>query len=270
MFNKTLFATAIVVSIIIGSVESVQAANQELALSGFTDKSFSTANLSVFLMVELRYWLRLPREKSKKPVLNTYQLAYLANGEIRAVDLAIVQLVKQGYLIPNVQELTFSIEKRLPATENQLEQQVMKQVITTPSLKRLRKMCEEQTLFLRMQLEQEQLFVSKKKVFFGKYLRTFAALTFVFAISLLGSISVDIYTNYVVICIGSYFLHQERTHWGNFILRDIQNNHDSLDMTEGFAIHGYQVLSGGVLNDLRQIYQEQERQDQAEAAANSF
>jgi uncharacterized protein (TIGR04222 family) len=270
MFKKALFVTAIVVIIIIASIESAQAANQRLVLSDFASKSFLMANLSLILMTELRYWLKLPRRKSNKPVLNIYQLAYLAGGKIRAVDLAIVQLVKNGYLIPNVQKLAFSIKKRLPDNENQLEQQVMKQVFITPSLKRLREICGEQTVFLRMQIEQEQLFVPERKVLFGKHLRIFAPIIFVVAMVFFKSISVDIFIAYIAVFIGSFFLHGERTHWGNFILRDIQNNHDSRDMTEGFAIHGYKVLSGGALNDLRHIYQAQEIQDQAEVAANSF
>jgi uncharacterized protein (TIGR04222 family) len=270
MLNKVLFATAIFVSIIIGSVESAQATNQRLVLSDFAGNSFLIANLSVILMIELQYWLKLPRRKLNKPVLNIYQLAYLADGKIRAVDLAIVQLVKNGYLVPNVQKLTFSIKKRLPDNENQLEQQVMKQVFTTPSLKRLREICGEQTIFLRMQIEQEQLFVPERKVLFGQYLRIFTPVIFVVAIGFFKSTSVDIFIAYIAVFFGSFLLHGERTHWGNFILRDIQNNHDSHDMTKGFAIHGYKVLSGGVMNDLRHIYQAQEIQDQAEVAANSF
>jgi IS605 OrfB family transposase len=80
---------------------------------------------SIILGLILRYVIRSPSQQPQKPQLDTYQIAYLAGGASRAIDLAITRLVHQGYLRPHVPDRTFVIEKPLAPEAPVLEQQMV-------------------------------------------------------------------------------------------------------------------------------------------------
>jgi hypothetical protein len=50
------------------------------------------------------------------------------------------------------------------------------------------------------------------------------------------------------------FVPSARTFWGSRILADFQKNHDVYDVNQRFALYGYKVVSGGSLDDLKQIF----------------
>jgi len=61
----------------------------------------------------------------------------------------------------------------------------------------------------------------------------------------------------------------ERTRWGERVLADIKKNHDVYNVTQRFALYGDRVLSGGALDDLKQIYEAEAAEASAEASAQA-
>ena len=62
----------------------------------------------------------------------------------------------------------------------------------------------------------------------------------------------------------SYFRHLTvdlRTRWGDRVLRDIRRSHNSFDPIQRFALYGESALSGGALDDLKQMYKAQQEAD---------
>lgn len=220
---------------------------------------------SAILGLILRYVIRSPSQQPQKPQLDMHQIAYLAGGNSRAVELAITQLVHQGYLRPNVRNRTFSIEKPLPPGATTLEQQVMQQVHRTPALKELRQVNKYETNFLQRSLEQEKLLMTGWAAFMGASFAPFLLMTILggFLLAMvMGSLSIqpsemNIFVvlhrsiGIVTLCC---LVPGGRTRWGGRILAEIQKNHDVYDVTQRFALYGYTVLSGGALDDLKQIF----------------
>lgn len=227
----------------------------------------------------LRYVIRSPSQRPQKPQLDTYQIAYLAGGGSRAVELAITQLVHQGYLRPNVRNRTLAIEKRLPPEATTLEKQVMQQVQRTPVLGlRLRQVNQCETNFLKRSLEQEKLLMTGWAAFmgasFGRFIYTTilggSLIPVIMGISGIQFSDIqlsDMNIFAVLYCsIGILTLcclvPGGRTRWGSRILADIQKNHDAYDVTQRFALYGYKTLSGGALDDLKQLFKAEEEEAQ--------
>ncbi|MEG4403745.1 TIGR04222 domain-containing membrane protein [Microcoleus sp. MON2_D5] len=270
---QPLGAIAIIAFMTVGWVD----AGQGSTLGGFgrdlTANQFSTIFMvSIILGLILRYVIRMPSNQPQKPQLDVYQMAYFAGGSLRAVELAITQLVHQGYLHPNVRNQTFAIAKVLPPGAPYLEQQVIQRVQQTPTLKGLRQISTQKTDFLKERLEQERLLMTG----WADSIRQ--SLGFFFLITVLGGIwgqallsslgiKIDAYPNIItalqqaigiitICCI----VPGGRTRWGSQILADIWKNHDVYDVPQRFALHGYRVLSGGVLDDLKQIFKAEEEE----------
>jgi uncharacterized protein (TIGR04222 family) len=272
---RVLTVTAIIMSIAIGYTESVQAANPKIVLSNQAIEPAMSFILSIILGITFRYWIQMPGEKKQKPQLDIYQIAYLAGGGSRAAELAIVQLVKQGYLRPNVRNRTLSIEKSLPAGTTQLEQQVMLQVRATPDFKSIKLSFKyiDPLIFLCGQLRQDQLLMTSWKAWVGSSFTIFISATFLGVMfaqiigALLGTesdafksiIGIWLFVGIVTFCC---FVPSGRTRWGDITLADIRKNQDVHDVLQRFALNGDQVLSGGALDDLKQLYK-------AEAEAES-
>jgi len=220
---------------------------------------------SAILGLILRYVIRSPGQQPQKPQLDMYQIAYLAGGNSRAVELAITQLVHQGSLRPNVRNRTFSIEKPIPPGATSLEQQVMQQIHRTPALKELRQVNKYETNFLQRSLEQEKLLMTGWAAFMGASFGLFIAITILGEILIIGVSSLlgiqlsemHIFTvlhrslGMVTLCCLAPGL---RTRWGGRMLANIRKTHDAYDVTQRFALFGYKTLSGGVLDDLKQIF----------------
>jgi uncharacterized protein (TIGR04222 family) len=231
-----------------------------------SNEFFVVITLSITIWISQYYWFQIPDGK-QKPQLDIYQIAYLAGGRSRAVELAIVQLVKQGYLFPNVWNRTFSIEKLLPSDSNRLEQQLMLQVRKTPDFTNLRKTVEYKTDFLRQQLEQKQLLLINWQNLI-RYIAILLTLLFLLygTAPLTLRIKVDVtWIPCLILLVNAicFISLGGRTRLGSSLLTDIQKSYDIHDATVGFAIHGYQMLSGGALDDLKQIFQyiESEKND---------
>jgi uncharacterized protein (TIGR04222 family) len=245
------------------------------------DQGVAIFSAPVLFGLLLRYFIRRPYEKPQKPQLTVYQMAYLAGGSLRAVDLAITQLVHQGYLRPNVRHRTFAIEKMLPPEANSLEQQVMQQVHQTPDLKSLRQTNKYRMDFLDERWEQEKLLMTGWAAWAGiSFLVFITSIIFIaILVSTLLSVPTVAESNIVkgllvilsrglwVVGIISLccFIPSGRTHWGSRILKDLRNNHDVYDVTQRFALYGYQTLSGGALDDLKQIFKAQAESDAMDA-----
>lgn len=239
-------------------------------------------SLAMIFGLVLRHVIRSPGKQPQKPQLSVYQLAYLAGGSSRVVELAITQLVHQGYLRPNVLNRTFAIEKALPPGMTSLEEQVMRQVHRTPEFKKLRQASIYQTHFLKEQLEQEKLLMTGRAAsIIGSCAFSFPMIPFVgscafsfLTIPFVVMLTIALHTNIIAalwlgVCIIHVCctFHSGRTRWGKQILADIKKNHDVYNVTQRFALYGDRVLSGGALDDLKQIYKAEAAEVAAEVAA---
>lgn len=246
----------------IGWVRVAQGATFEQTAQALFNNQFAIVCGFIILGLILRYVIRSPSQQPHKPQLNAYQIAYLTGGASRAVELAITQLVYQGYLCPHVRERTFTIAKQLPPEATTLEQQVMWQVDRTPALKDLRQANKYETNFLKNSLEQENLLMvgwaAWVGVSFALFIFITILMTFVMSIPSVQlpdttAFFVGLYQlmGIVAICC---FTPSMRTRWGSQVLADIHKNHDVYNVGQRFALYGYQALSGGTLDDLKQIF----------------
>lgn len=283
-FNLRLAQFIGIASVIAFVTVGCAVANQESTLgkgenSLPIDQGVALFSAAVLFGLLLRYYIRRPYEQPQKPQLDVYQMAYLAGGSSRAVDLAITQLVHQGYLRPNVRHRTFAIEKMLPSEANSLEQQVMQQIHQTPDLKSLRQPNKYRMDFLDERWEQERLLMTGWAVWAGmSFLFFITSIIFIAMLvsallsvletvaepNIVRGLSVILFRGLWVVGIITLccFVPSRRTRWGSRVLEDLWKNHDVYDVTQRFALYGYPVLSGGVLEDLKQIFQ-------AEAEAES-
>lgn len=244
----------------------------------------------------LRYIIRSPSRQPQKPQLDSYQIAYLAGGNSRAVELAIVQLVRQGYLHPNVHNRTFAIKKRLPSEASTLEQQVMQQVQQNPTINKLRAACLNisEIKFVRSSLEQKKLLIEGWSAVMGLSFAlllcmavlggvllciidilirivTFGEFSLVFIMSI-PDIQQHLYMIEIVFMYFYFamllitlccFTPREHTRWGSQILAEIEKTHDTYDVIQRFALSGYKTLSGGSLDDLKQMLTDEAKEDAA-------
>lgn len=262
---QSLGAMAIITFVTVGCVDLGQESTLGRFVSDLIANHLITIfSVSVILGLIVRYSIRIPSQQSQKPQLDIYQMAYLAGGKLRAVELAIVQLVHQGYLRPNIRHRTLAIEKALPSEATNLERQVMQQVHQTPHLQSLWQTSKYKTDFLQERLEQEKLLMTGWAATIRMSFGFFLLITILggVIISLLHKPSskiaavVDIITvlwTAMGIISACCLVPNGRTRWGSRILADIKKNHDVYDVTQRFALYGYRVLSGGALDDLKQI-----------------
>lgn len=243
---------------------------------------------SIILGLILRYVIRSPSQQPQKPQLDTYQIAYLAGGVSRVIDLAITRLVHQGYLRPHVPDRTFVIEKPLAPEAPVLEQQMLRYAHRTPHLTHLRQVCFYEMIrqirqtrslqdiqqvhiyktfvLLQKSLVQEKLLMTGWAAFIGTSFPLVLVLTILGAIlmaaagshlniplsvmNLLAVLSLSI--GIVTLCC---YVPGLQTRWGIQVLADIRNTHNTYDVMQRFALFGYRTLSGGVLDDLKQMFQ---------------
>lgn len=220
----------------------------------------------------LRYIVCAPHKLTKKAQLNPYQIAYLKGKEKRVLELGLTRLVDQGYLLPNLRNQTFSIQKILSSDTYPLEKQVMQQVSKTPDLKHLKQVHHYSMKFITIELSQAKLIIS------GWAIAIRRSAQFVFyglALSLIFSACIadksHTYSNEVVIAWFSCLmltlpttLTTHRTQWGNYLLNDVEKHLDSYDATQSVALYGYEVLSGGELDTLKQMFQKEKEDEDAE------
>jgi len=270
--SKASIAAAMIVFITVGCVDAGQGVNLGRLLSDLAANQLAVIfGLSVILGLVLRYVILMPGKQPQKPQLDIYEMAYLAGGSLRSIELAITQLVHQGYLRPNVHNRTFAIGKTLPPGAAGLEQKVMRQVQQAPEFKNLRQVNDYQTHFLRERLEQERLLMTGWAALIRHSFGLYLPITFsggMLAAVLLNALDIEVAENIITVIIVLWpaigmitvccLVPFGRTRWGSRILADIQKNHDVYDVTQRFALYGYRVLSGGALDDLKQIFKAEE------------
>lgn len=296
---QPLIAIAIVACLAIGGVSVAQASTAEATVSGFSANQYAAAmGGAVLLGLITRYVIRRPSHQPQKPPLDPYQIAYLAGKEARAVELAIVQLVHGGYLRPHVglrpdaSSRFFTIAKPLPATAPSLEKEVMQQVLRAPEFKRLRQPTLYRTKFLRESLERDKLLMKRRAELIGQsfgfvialpVLLLFLAVPLAIVMTILSTlISISgipvpgiqiadpnaFVVPYPLIGIFTFFcfVPSGRTAWGSRVLADIHKNHDFYNVAHRFALYGYKTLSGGALDDLKQMYEAEAAEAAKEAS----
>lgn len=264
-FIEPFAAVAVLAFVIAGCVSAGQASTLDGVVNDRTaNPFFAVLSGAVILGLMLRYLIRRPSTQPQKPQLDIYQIAYLVGGSQRAVELAITKLVHQGYLRPNLRQRTFAIEKRLPSGASSLEQQVMRQIRLTPQLESLLR--QQPPPSLRERLEQEKLLMTGWAASIGHSFGIFLLITIlggllatVLGIQLpaLSSIWAMLWQAIGIITL-CCIVPSQRTRWGGRVLADIQKNHDVYDVTQRFALYGYRVLSGGALDNLKQMFKKVE------------
>jgi uncharacterized protein (TIGR04222 family) len=266
---QSLSIISIIVCMTIGWSSIAQGSTLERVVSyASANQSIIVICASVILGLILRYIIRSPSQQPQRPELDTYQIAYLAAGAVRVVDLVITQLVQQEYLRPNVQRRTLAIGKQLPTEANTLEQQVIQQVHRTPSLQDLRRFNQYEIDFIKRSLGQEKLLMTgwadriKLSFLLFVVITIFGGMFVGIVINFLGIQLQDIYIPEVLYwSIGVIslccFVPSGRTRWGSRVLANLQKNHDFFDLPQRFALYGYTVLSGGALDDLGQLFEAQ-------------
>lgn len=263
---QPLGAVVLIAFLIAGCVEVGHSSTPGKFVRNLTANQVSTIfGISVILGLVLRYVLRRPSKQSHGPQLDIYQMAYLAGGRTRAVELAITQLVHRGYLLPNVRYRTFAIEKQLNPEASYLERQVMQQVHRTPDLASLQQTSRYETDFLRERLEQEKLLIKGWTTWIGVsfwFFLLIPVLGGILAPALLSSMgmkiaavpqSVVVLWKAIAIITACCLFPSGRTRWGSRVLEDLKRNHDVYDVTHRFALCGDQALTGGALDDLKEI-----------------
>jgi uncharacterized protein (TIGR04222 family) len=238
--------------------------------------------LGVFLAIKLwRYYLRMPQTQGQNPQLDDYEIAYLCGGASRAVELALVQLVDQGYVRPNVQNCSLGMVQSLPHSAPYLQQKVIQQVQKTPQLKDFKLASPSETLFLADQLRQKDLLLRGWSAKWSSSLVYFVLANFLGALGL-GLIAVLVsafgipdflnpmllrpevaavlgYLGWVWIAVGLIclcsWIPSERTHCGDRMRVEMQKNYDVHSLAQAVAVKGIAAVSGGALDDLKQIFQ---------------
>ena len=259
LITGVLALILVLITIDRASATSVEDIDNGLLRSG----SYLCLFLPIITGLVLRYYIRRPSKQESKPQLNLYQTAYLAGGSARAVESTIVKLVHKGYLRPNVRNRTFAIAKTLEKEANHLEHQVMYRVRRTPEFKKLKEADEYKVNDLRTQLEQNKLLIEQNLPIVMGY-----ALILFFGVLLGGLFSEFLSENQILsfwcgsaIAVACLIIPGGRTRWGDFILSDIRHCYNPFDIVQRFALYGESVLSGGALDDLKQIYKAQQEAD---------
>lgn len=93
------------------------------ALSLYT---FLTIAANIIALIVRTYMRKLQNNfDSEPPSLSIYEMAYLANGQIRAIDTAIANLVERGYLLPDPKTRSLKLQTVLPKDCDPLEKSIL-------------------------------------------------------------------------------------------------------------------------------------------------
>jgi uncharacterized protein (TIGR04222 family) len=239
--------------------------SQKLGLNQISAEQLFLWSLGLILSsgLGLGYFLQWPSEQPQQPPLDIYEIAYLMGGSARSVELAITQLVAQGYLNPNVRNRSFGIVKPLPATAPQLEQQVMQEVRHTPELKVLCQVVVKRTTGIRDRLVEKRLMIKGWAIFLLWAILVGAIYCVIFAghsvyhavtVSALEDVPIALLVLILAVKVILYLAPVPQTRWGRQIGSNIKKNHDVYDLAQHVAVHGVKVLSGGALDELKQMF----------------
>ena len=248
--------------------------SQKLSFNPISDSQLFLLFLGIILIsgLGLGYFLRLPNQQPQPPQLDIYEIAYLMGGARRSTELALTQLVAQGYLQPNVRNRTFGIVKALPTTAPHLEQQVMRQVRRTPELKVLLKHVPKQTQDIRDRLVQKRLRTQRWAVFLlvviwcSAAYSTLLTVSNALAFSTIEEILLPSLVLILALSVMVYLAPMQETRWGTQVRLDIQKNYNVYDRAQSVAVQGIKALSGGALDELKQMFTDLAQEEVAESS----
>ncbi|MDM9379132.1 TIGR04222 domain-containing membrane protein [Chlorogloeopsis sp. ULAP01] len=241
--------------------------------------TFNYLNLYIFILLAaaaniiayiLRTHLRKTHNSSEHefPSLSAYEIAYLAGGQQRAIDTAIVGLVQHGYLQAYPETRALKLKATLPKDCFALETEISHLVRFNGSISQITTSVTHATFPIYKRLINLGLLISIEQ---AKSLQFLSVLPiFVLIIVGMGMIILDLYQGrpvsllvllcMIAITIGFSFLSIpiHRSLEGDRILKNLRTT-NSFTNTEddsqlmAFALFGAGVLANSPLNDLRQV-----------------
>jgi uncharacterized protein (TIGR04222 family) len=290
-FSRSSLAAIIIGFVMVGCVrnihpmgESYYPDSEEVIAIWDNIERFLYVSISLIIGFVIRYQILKPNSTAQKPKLDSYEVAYLVGDGLRAVDLAITQLVYQGYLRPNVTHKSFTIEKNLPSSAHYLEQEVMQQIHKMPELRKLRSSVMPTTKIISQQLIQKKLLMSKWAAFISRsfiyFLISTLGLPFIILLAIvvlspivfiLDKLSIQlnfyaIWGSLVLISLCT-FVPSQKTSLGSYMLTDIKKNYDIHRLPQNFAVNGSGILSGGILDDLKEVFSAVELEECIESSS---
>jgi uncharacterized protein (TIGR04222 family) len=208
--------------------------------------------------------------------LDVYETAYLADGKVRAVDVAIAKLVQRGNLEPLSETRTLKLGSAVWNDSHPLEQAVMQAVRRNGKIEEVRRSAASATAPIGKHLQNLGLLVNETQ---AKLIQRLPALA-IFAVLLLGisKIIVGVSRNkpvglLIMLClvtgvIGCFFLFTKphRSRYGDRVLNNLRVRHtalkktatlDSTDATSqltlAVALFGIVVLADSALAELQRV-----------------
>lgn len=254
------------IAVLLLSLVIVGCSNVTQALSwGGEDSSiayFMICGMALFGAYLLRWLLRTSWTEPVKLQLDNYEIAYLAGGKNHAVDLAITNLVEQRYLNPEPKSRSFSVLKALPETAYPLELYVMYWIHQNPKLVSIRRAVAPKTTFLRDRLQKDGLLMkgntAKVCHIFPVFIILGAFMLGYFGITS-DALPVSSYAKVMIMMVCLLVLGfplvspPHRSRWGDLFLKQLESSYTT-NIAYRFALSGSRVLSGGVLDDLKQVF----------------
>jgi uncharacterized protein (TIGR04222 family) len=223
--------------------------------------------VAVSLTVFLRQYLRQLSGNSSQalPDLSVYEVAYLTEGKLRAVETAIANLTDRGYLTPQPATRTLQLAIDLPPDSNPLEKAVVQAVSSNGSVAQVKQLAASGTNYISDRLQNLGLLLNKSQTKIAQWCVLPIGLALILGISkIFVGISRGKPVGYlVVLCIvtaiiGCGFLLVEplRSSYGERVLKQLRStinprNTDRLALA--FALFGYSVLTDSSLADLKQV-----------------
>jgi uncharacterized protein (TIGR04222 family) len=203
------------------------------------------------------------------PSLSTYEIAYLAGGQQRAIDTAIVSLVQHGYLQAYPETRSLKLKAILPKDDSlSLEREILHSARFNSSISQITASVTHATFPCYKRLLNLGLLISLNQ---AKNLQILSALP-VFALLVVG-MSMMILNNFQYLPVGflvllctlaitiscsflSIPIHRSKS--GDRILKNLRTNTsfastDADSQLIAFALFGARVLTNSPLNDLRQV-----------------
>lgn len=199
----------------------------------------------------IRQELKRPIFVEEVPQLSPEEMAYLAGGAQRVIDLTLTQLVHQEYLSPNAEHRTFNILRPLSSENSRLQIKAIAQVEQNCILSSIRSRLKPATLDLKLALQSKGLLLTLRQQVYCYLIPLF--LTGATGFWLTSQNQTGDFWVVALIGVATLLIPPNRSRWGDRILTNLRATR-FLDLDHIFALHGPQVLSGGVLDDLKDVF----------------
>ena len=206
--------------------------------------------------------------------LDDYELAFLAGGRQRTIDLAIVKLTEDRFIVPNADFNVLYNKRAIPVNSHPLEKHVIKMIATGAKVDEIQNSITTETRRVEDRLKRKSLIVNRSQ-------RVTCTLTLLIlaiaSFNTLGDIPEYLYNVATLFMIIDFFFCAiylamfigHRTKWGNHLLEKYRAE-KSINVGRKFALDGYESLrlNDGSLNELTRLFIGLE-QDRQEAARNA-